>query len=58
MFEWFVANIGTIIVAVIVCAILVSIAVKMIIDRKKGKTSCGCGCSDCPMNGKCHTKDG
>lgn len=57
MFEWFVANIGTIIVAVIVCAILVSIAVKMIIDRKKGKTSCGCGCSDCPMNGKCHTKD-
>ena len=57
MLEWFIANIGTIVVALIVCAIVVAIAVKMIKDKKKGKTSCGCGCSDCPMSGECHSKD-
>ncbi len=23
-------------------------------DKKQGKSSCGCGCSTCPMSGACH----
>ncbi|MEE1319797.1 MAG: FeoB-associated Cys-rich membrane protein [Ruminococcus sp.] len=57
MLDWFMANLGTIIIAVIVFAIVGIVAVKMLIDRKKGKSSCGCGCSNCPMSGKCHSKE-
>lgn len=57
MLEWIMANIGTIIVALIVCAVVVAVAVKMVKDKKKGKSSCGCGCSSCPMSGKCHSKE-
>ncbi|MER2081500.1 MAG: FeoB-associated Cys-rich membrane protein [Ruminococcus sp.] len=48
------SNLGTIIVALIVAAVLGLIIVNIIRKRKQGKTSCGCGCQDCPMKGKCH----
>ena len=53
MFEWIVGNISTVIIsAVIVC--IVALVIKRMIDNKKmGKSSCGCGCADCPMSGKC-----
>ncbi len=42
--------IGIIILAIIVGAILAV----MIIDKKKGKSSCGSNCAHCAMAGKCH----
>ena len=47
----------TIIVASIIGALLVLIAVRGIINKKKGKRSCSCGgsCSACGMN--CHGND-
>jgi hypothetical protein len=27
----------------------------MIRDKKAGKSSCGCGCANCAMAGKCHS---
>ncbi len=56
MLSWIINNIGTIVVALIICTIAAIIIVKMIKDKKKGKSSCGCGCSNCPMSGSCHHK--
>ena len=47
----------TLIVAVIVAVIFLSIVVRGIINRKNGKGSCSCGCSGCAMKDACHKKD-
>ena len=54
MWIWLQNNIGTIAVCAFLVAALGAIAVKMIKDRKQGRSSCGCGCSGCAMQGKCH----
>lgn len=54
--EFFAANLGTIAVLLILAAILTPIAVKIIKDKKKGASACGCGCSSCPYSGKCHAE--
>lgn len=45
---------GTILVALIVAATCTLIIVKLIKDKKKGKTSCGCDCGQCPSHNMCH----
>jgi hypothetical protein len=48
------ANIGTIlIIAALVCIVGLIIA-RMIINRRRGRSSCGCGCSGCAMRDLCH----
>lgn len=54
MFEFLSANIGTIIVAVVLIIIVTVIISKMFRDKKQGKSSCGCNCSSCPMANECH----
>ena len=54
--EFFAANIGTVAVSLILLAVLALVAVKMIKNKKKGISSCGCGCSTCPYSGKCHAE--
>lgn len=49
-------NIGTIIIGLMVFALIAGVVVKLVKDKKKGKTSCGCGCSNCPSSGICHKK--
>lgn len=56
MIDWIVRNIATLITSFVLIVIIASIVIKMIRDRKKGKSSCGCKCSACPMNGSCHKK--
>lgn len=53
--EWLSANIGTILVLLIVCALVALVVRKMIRDRRKGKSSCGCNCAHCAMAGSCHS---
>ena len=48
------ANIGTIVVGLIVAAIIAIVIYGMIKDKKNGKTTCGCGCANCAMKGTCH----
>ncbi|MDO5521857.1 MAG: FeoB-associated Cys-rich membrane protein [bacterium] len=44
---------GTVIVGVIVVAIVAAIIIKMVKDKKQGKSlQCGCDCKHC--NGHCH----
>ncbi len=54
MLAWLTANIGNIVVSLILICIVTAIIVKMIKDKKQGKGSCGCGCEHCTMHGKCH----
>ena len=45
---------GTIIVALIIIGIVSAIIIKMIKDKKSGKSSCGCNCGCCPNSSACH----
>lgn len=56
MFTWISENIATIITCMILIAVVAAIIVSMVRGKKKGKSSCGCGCADCPMSGSCHSK--
>lgn len=56
MIGWISDNIGTIVISLILIAIVAGIIVKMVRDKKKGKSSCGCNCGCCSMNGTCHPK--
>ena len=48
---------GNIIVGTVLLAAVVAVIAKMIINKKKGKSSCGCGCSSCGTGGSCHCND-
>lgn len=56
MLAWLAENIYTIIICAVLILIVGAIIVNMIRGKKKGKSSCGCGCADCPMNSSCHDK--
>lgn len=54
MLAWISENIATIIVCAVLVAIVALIIVRLIRNKKQGKTSCGCGCANCPSAGICH----
>ena len=54
MLTWLTANLGTIIITLILIGIVTAIIISMKKDKKKGMTSCGCGCQNCAMHGMCH----
>lgn len=56
MLAWISENIGTILICAALLAVVAAIVAGLVRDRKKGKSSCGCGCADCPMSGSCHPK--
>ncbi len=55
MLEFLTANIGTILIGLLVAGIIALIILSMVLDKKKGKSSCGCGCANCAMKGSCHS---
>ena len=40
----------------LLAAALAAIIVNLVKNRRSGKSSCGCGCADCPMSAGCHQK--
>ena len=54
MFEFLIANMGTIIVGAVVVLVVALIIFNMRKDKKQGKTSCGCSCNGCPNSQFCH----
>ncbi|MGN1399554.1 MAG: FeoB-associated Cys-rich membrane protein [Erysipelotrichaceae bacterium] len=55
MLIWLKENLATIIICAILIVIVVSIIRNLINNKKKGISSCGCGCSNCPMSDCCHS---
>lgn len=56
MLAWIYQNLSTIIISLIIVAVVAAIIISTVRNRKKGKSVCGCGCSNCPMSGSCHLK--
>ncbi|MBR6413823.1 MAG: FeoB-associated Cys-rich membrane protein [Oscillospiraceae bacterium] len=63
MMAWLQSNLGSIIAALILFAVVVLAIRRLILDKKAGKHicggscgSCGGGCGSCPMQGQCHEK--
>ena len=53
MIKFFAENVGTIIVCIILAA-MVALAVWIIItNKRKGKSTCGCNCENCPYKKGC-----
>ena len=56
MLTWISENIATIIICAVLLAIVATVIVGMVRNKKKGKSSCGSGCANCPMSGNCCSK--
>ncbi len=54
MLNFLMNNLPSIIVGIIVFAVFGAVVIKLICDKKNHKSSCGAGCSGCPMAGQCH----
>lgn len=54
MLAFIAENIATIIICVALAGVVAAIIINMVKNKKKGKSSCGCGCKDCPNSGNCH----
>lgn len=52
--EWLAQNAPTIIVFLIIAAIFLAIVIKGILNKKAGKSGCGCGCDKCANSQFCH----
>ncbi len=57
MIAWIVDNLANILLCIALLLLVGGISWKLIRDRKKGKTACGCGCQNCAMSGQCHKQD-
>ena len=56
MLAWLSANIGTILITLVLIAIVAAVSVYLIKQKKQGKFSCGSNCAHCAMHGGCHGK--
>ena len=56
MISFITENLGTIIITVVLVAILAAIVVKLVRDKRKGKSSCVGNCAHCALGGSCHAK--
>jgi hypothetical protein len=48
--------VATVIISLVLAVIVAGIVIRMIKNKRAGKSSCGCGCSSCPMSSECHKK--
>ncbi len=54
MFTWIMENMATIIISAVLLLVVAAVIASMVRGKRKGKSSCGCGCAGCAMNGACH----
>lgn len=54
MISWITGNIATILICLALAAILAAVTASIAIDKKKGRSTCGCNCAHCAMAGSCH----
>ena len=56
MLAWLAENFATILMWLVLAAMVAASGVKLVKDKKKGKSTCGGNCGCCPMGGSCHKK--
>ncbi len=55
MLSWIGANIGSILICLVLLAVVALILRSLLRQKKQGEFSCGCGCAHCAMQGACHS---
>lgn len=55
MMKFLSENLGTIITGIVIAGVITAVIFKMVKDRKKGKSSCGCDCGCCSNSKLCHS---
>ena len=55
MLDWIVQNLANIVICLVLILAVTLAAVKLVRDKKAGRSSCGCGCGcpDCSAHGTC-----
>lgn len=56
MLQWISANIGTILISLVLLTVVALIIRSMVHDKKQVKSSCGGNCAGCAACGSCHNK--
>ncbi len=56
MLAWLMENMATIIISAVLVLLVATVIASMVHSKRKGKSSCGCGCAGCAMSGVCHPK--
>lgn len=54
MLQWIVANMGTILICLVLVAVVALVIRSLVRQKRQGKSSCGCNCAHCAMHGACH----
>ncbi|MBQ5321282.1 MAG: FeoB-associated Cys-rich membrane protein [Oscillospiraceae bacterium] len=57
MILWLQENLGTIVISLFLLVLIVAIILKIVKDKRNGKSSCGGSCSGCAMSGMCHREN-
>ncbi len=55
MLARFQANLATVLICAALALVVFLIIRSLVRNKKQGRSSCGCGCSTCPMSGQCHS---
>lgn len=56
MLQWISANIGTIVICIVLLAVVGLIVRYLVRQKKQGKSTCGGNCAHCAIHGSCHTQ--
>lgn len=56
--SWFQQNLSTILISAALLLLMAAIVVSRVRARKKGKSTCGCGCAECAMHSACQGAQG
>jgi hypothetical protein len=57
MITWLLANLGTIIISLILAFIVAGVIVVLVKDKKQGKSTCGGNCAHCKMCAGCKSAE-
>ncbi len=57
MLVWLSQNWGNIVVLGLLALAVFAIVFSYVRKKKQGKSTCGCGCTQCAMQGICHAKN-
>lgn len=55
MLQWIGANTGNILICLVLLVMVGLIVRSLVRQKRKGKSTCGCGCAHCAMSGVCHS---
>ncbi len=56
MLAWIQQYWGTVLITALIALAVTAIIVSRVRAKKQGKSTCGCGCGQCAMQGICHQK--